>query len=275
MSWVFLTLLSAASFAGMAAIVRHLSTTLPQTELVFFRNALALIFLLPLLLKQKVSLRTPRFGLHLLRAGSGLSAMYLYFYALARLPLADALLLNYTSPLFLALFATLWLREPWTKTKVTAWLLALGGLGLLFHPSGAVFSPAGWVGLASGALAGLALSAVKKMASTEPAARIVTWFALLSTVISAWPLFLRPVTPPEPEEWVWLAAMGLAGSLGQLGITRAVALAPASQVSPLTYSSLLFAAGLGYLVWGELPTSLELAGMGLILAAGVLVSRES
>jgi drug/metabolite transporter (DMT)-like permease len=274
-SWVLLTLLSAASFASMAAIVRHLSTTLPHTELVFFRNALALVFLLPLLLKQRVSLRTPRFGLHLLRAGSGLAAMYLYFYALARLPLADALLLNYTSPLFLALFATLWLRESWTKTRIIAWLFGIAGLGLLFHPSGAVFSSAGLVGLASGALAGLALAVVKKMASTEPAARIVTWFALLSTAISAWPLFLRPMTPPKTEEWLWLLAMGLAGSLGQLGITLAIARAAASQVSPLTYSSLLFAGGIGYLLWGELPTPLELAGMGLILTAGILVSRES
>ncbi|GAB6068351.1 pseudopaline transport inner membrane protein CntI [Methylothermus subterraneus] len=274
MSWIVWALVSAASFAGMAAVVRHLSAALPQAELVFFRNALALLFLLPLLIKQGVSLRTPCFGLHLLRAGSGLAAMYLYFYALARLPLADALLLNYTSPLFLALFATLWLRERWTRTRIAAWLLGAGGLGLVFQPSAAAFSLAGLTGLASGALAGLALTAVKRMAASEPSTRIVTWFALLSTLISALPLLVGPTLAARREEWLWLLAMGLLGSLGQLGITRAVALAPASQVSPLTYSSLLFAGLIGYLLWGERPNVSEAAGMGLILAAGVLVGRE-
>lgn len=113
-SWIFWVLTSAVGFAVMAALVRHLSAVLPQAELVFFRNATALVFLLPLLARQGVSLRTECFGLHLTRAGAGLAAMYLYFHALARLPLTDALLLNFTSPLFVALFATLWLRECWT-----------------------------------------------------------------------------------------------------------------------------------------------------------------
>lgn len=274
MNWVLWALISAAGFAGMAAIVRHLSATLPQTELVFFRNAMALLVLLPLLTRQKASLSTSRFGLHLVRAGSGLLAMYLYFYALARLPLADALLLNYTSPLFLAFFATLWLRERWTKTRIAAWLLGVGGLGLVFHPSSAVFSLAGLVGLASGALAGLALTTVKRLAATEPTTRIVTWFALLSTVFSALPLLLGSKVLPQGEQWLWLLAMGLTGNLGQFGITLAYARAPASQVSPLSYTSILFAGLIGYLVWNELPNLLGAAGMLLILAAGILVSRE-
>ncbi len=274
MNWVLGALVSAAGFAGMAAIVRHLSAALPQAELVFLRNAMALLFLFPLLVRQRVSLRTPRFGLHLVRAASGLLAMYLYFYALARLPLADALLLNYTSPLFLAFFATLWLRERWTKIRITAWLLGMVGLGLLFHPSAAVFSPPGLVGLASGALAGLALTTVKCLAATEPTARIVTWFALLSTGISALPLLAGSGVIPRSEEWFWLLALGFTGSLGQLGITLAYARAPACQVSPLSYTSIFFAGLIGYLFWDELPDPLGLAGMFLILTAGVLVSRE-
>ncbi len=272
--WILWALASAAGFAVMAALVRHLSTAFPQAELVFFRNAMALAFLLPLLIKQKVSLRTPCFRLHLVRASAGLAAMYLYFYALARLPLTDALLLNFTSPLFVALFSTLWLHEGWTVSRIVAYMVGVAGLGLLFRPSSAVFSLAGLAGLASGALAGLALTTVKRMASSEPGARIVVWFALMATAISALPLFTSPKLVPQGEEWLWLLAMGLAGSLGQLGLTLAYAQAPASQVAPLGYTSLLFAGLIGYLFWDELPDPVGLAGMLLILTAGLLVSRE-
>lgn len=272
--WILWALASAAGFAVMATLVRHLSTAFPQAELVFFRNAMALAFLLPLLVKQKVSLRTPCFHLHLVRASAGLAAMYLYFYALARLPLTDALLLNFTSPLFVALFSTLWLHEGWTVSRIVAYMVGVAGLGLLFRPSSAVFSLAGLAGLASGALAGLALTTVKRMAFSEPGTRIVVWFALLATAISALPLFTSPKPVPQGEEWLWLLAMGLAGSLGQLGLTLAYAQAPASQVAPLGYTSLLFAGLIGYLFWDELPDPVGLAGMLLILTAGLLVSRE-
>ena len=105
LSWVAWALLSALSFAAMAACVRLAGQNLPQSEVVFFRNFMALLFLLPLLLQQRVSLRTQVLPLHLLRAAAGLTAMYLYFYALLHLPLANALLLNYTSPLFIAAIA--------------------------------------------------------------------------------------------------------------------------------------------------------------------------
>ncbi|MCF7821463.1 MAG: EamA family transporter, partial [Mariprofundaceae bacterium] len=106
-AWLGFALLSAASLASMAACVRMVSFDLPQTEVVFFRNFIALLILLPLLLRNRVSLRSDRFHLHLLRAISGLTAMYLYFYALKHLHLTDALMLNYTSPIFIALFAVL------------------------------------------------------------------------------------------------------------------------------------------------------------------------
>ena len=106
LGWIGFALISAAGFAVMAACVRVAAAELlPQAEVVFFRNFMALIVLLPLLGQHRVTLRTRRFGLHLLRATAGLSAMYFYFFALAHLPLADALLLNYTSPLFVAAIA--------------------------------------------------------------------------------------------------------------------------------------------------------------------------
>lgn len=272
-AWLGWALLSAASFAAMGACVRIASRGLPAAEVVFFRNFFALLTLLPLALRQGVTLRTRVMHLHLLRAGSGLAAMYLYFHALARLPLADAILLNYTSPLFIMVFAVFWLGEKMTAGQVRALLLGSAGVVLLFHPSGAIASPAGLMGLGSGMLAGLALATVRRLSATEPSARIVLYFALCATAASLLPL-PAVFVPPRPAEWGWLVAVGVLGSIGQLGLTCAYRLAPASQVSPLGYASLLFASLIGFFAWGERPDAPGVLGMLAIVAAGVVVARE-
>jgi drug/metabolite transporter (DMT)-like permease len=272
-AWLGFALLSAASFAAMAACVRMVSFDLPQTEVVFFRNFIALLILLPLLLRNRVSLRSGRFHLHLLRAISGLAAMYLYFYALKHLHLTDALLLNYTSPIFIALFAVLWLKEAWTVSRRWALGLSLVGLALLFQPSTDLFSLPGLLGLASGALAGLALTTVKQLSNSDDPVSIVVWFALISSILSAIPL-LWSFTWPQGMVWIWLLAVGLFGSLGQLGLTWAYQRAPVTQVSPFGYTGLIFAALIGFLVWDELPDILGLTGMLFITSAGIIVARE-
>jgi len=234
---------------------------------------MALLLLLLLLKQQRVSLKTERIGLHLLRTLTGLTAMYLYFYALSHLPLAGAMLLNYTSPLFIAAIATIWLKESWTRPRMLALGLGFAGVLLLFSPSSAIASLAGLMGLASGALAGLALATVKKLSATEPALRTVTWFALLSSLISAVPM-LFDFQWPDATTWGWLIAVGLLANIGQLGLTIAYSKAPATQVSPLGYSSLLFAGLIGYLLWGELPDVWGTAGAVLVTLAGIMVARE-
>jgi len=272
-AWIGFALLSAACFASMAACVRMACIELPQSEVVFFRNFIGLLILLPLMLRNRVSLKTQRFHLHLLRAGAGLAAMYLYFYAINGLHLTDALLLNYTSPIFIALFAVLWLKEAWTNHRRIALLISLIGLGLLFNPTADLVSLPGLLGLASGALAGLALTTGKRLSATDDPVSIVAWFALLSSVVSALPM-LWGFQWPQGTAWGWLLAVGLFGSLGQLGLTWAYQRAPITQVSPLGYSGLLFAGLIGFAAWNELPDIAGLAGMLCIVVAGIIVARE-
>lgn len=272
-SWVGWALLSAASFAVMGACVRIASETLPQSEVVFFRNFMALIFLWPLMSRQGISLKTDIFGMHVWRSLLGLTAMYLYFYALNHLPLASAMLLNYTSPLFISIAAVLWLKERWTRPRALALLLGFAGVLILFHPDSSVASLAGLLGLASGAFAGLALATVKKLSASEPSIRIVTWFALLSSLISAVPMLFE-FRWPESHMWAWLIAIGLFANLGQLGMTTAYSKAAATQVSPFSYSSLVFAGIVGFLAWREIPDLFGLMGTILVALAGIMVARE-
>jgi len=271
--WAVIALASAASFAAMAACVRMACDSLPQSEVVFFRNFMALLLLLPMLWQQKVSLKSERMGLHLMRAGTGLAAMYLYFYALKHLPLAGALLLNYTSPLFLAIIALFWLKERSTRTRTIAVVLGFLGVATLFSPSSSIASFAGLMGLASGFLAGVALATVKRLSSTEPAIRTVTWFALLASLISFVPM-VPEYQWPSVETWGWLIAVGIFANGGQLFLTTAYGMAPVTQVSPLGYTGLIFAGIIGFAVWDEIPGLFALLGAVLIITAGILVTRE-
>jgi len=272
-AWVGFALVSALSFAGMAVGVRLASEHLPLSEVVFFRNFIALLVLMPLVMRNKTSLKTKHFPFHMLRAGAGIIATYFYFYALDNLHVADALLLNYTSPIFIALFAVVWLKEDWTLHRRIALGLSLLGLALLFRPSSDLFSAAGLSGLCSGALAGLALTTVKRLTNTDDPVSIVVWFALLSSLVTAVPMFWF-FEWPTPMAWMWLILVGFCGSLGQLSLTWAYQRAPVTQVSPLGYSSLIFAGLFGYLLWDELTDLIGFIGIVCITIAGIVVARE-
>ncbi len=271
--WAVFAVASACCFAFMAAFVRIAGTELPRSEIIFFRNFIGLLLLLPLVMQQHVSLKTSCIRLHLLRSAAGLTAMVLYFFAIANLPLAGAVLLNYTSPIFVALFASLWLKERLTRSRKLAVMVGIGGVLCLFQPTAAVASLPGLAGLCSGILGGLALTSVKRLSDTEPGTRIVLYFSLLSSVISAVPMLWEFQLPSWPMALVLLGLAGV-GTLGQLLLTHAYKLAPASQVSPLGFTGLVFAGLIGFVFWGEAPDLAMLVGTVLIVSSGILVVRE-
>ena len=199
--------------------------------------------------------------------------MYLYFFALNYLPLADAVLLHYTSPLFVAFFASLLLGERLGVSRKISLFFGFLGVCCLFHPSSAIASLAGLLGILSGVSAGLAQTCLKKLSATESSLLIVTWFALFGTIVSLVPMLFEFIAP-SLIGWVLLLGIGLFGSIAQLSLTRAYSLAPASQVSPLGYFALVFAGIIGFVFWSEIPDIWMLLGTVLIVVAGLLVTRE-
>jgi len=272
-SWVIYAILSAGSTSLMATCVRIASFELPQSEIVFFRNFLGLILLLPLAVNKRLSLRTSRLGLHLIRAIFGFATMYLYFYAISQLPLADAVILVYTYPLFVSFFAFMILGEQLNKNRKVSIIVGFIGVCCLFHPSSAIASIAGLLGLLSGISAGITQISIKKLSTTEPGLLIVIFFAIFGSAFSLVPLLFEFVMP-DFENWMVLMAIGCLGNLSQLSLTRAYKLAPASQVAPLGYSALVFAGLIGFLFWNEIPDYWMLIGTVFVVVAGTLVARE-
>lgn len=269
----FLILSSELMFASMGAAVKAVSVGLPTEVVVFMRNLMGLFFLLPLVYRLgPTGLSTTALHLHMLRALVGVSAMYCFFYALSRLPLADGMLLKMTAPIFMPVVAYWWLKETAPRLAILAVPVGLLGVALVLKPEGDL-SWAALVGLLGGFLAAIAKVTVRRLSRTEPTVRVVFYFGLNALLISAVPLAWAWQTP-TPREWALLAFMGLTGTLGQLMLTRGYAVATASQASPFTYFSVLFGAGYGYLFWGELLDLYFVAGALLIGFAGLLAVRN-
>lgn len=262
-------LLAELMFASMGAAVKLVTADLPSEMAVFMRNAIGLALMMPLVWSSAPGiLKTGIFRFHLLRALAGVSAMYCFFYALAHLQLADGMLLKMTAPLFMPLIAWAWLSESLRKTILLAVAVGFVGVILVLNPEGQ-FNRVALIGLIGGVLASLAKVSLRRLGRTEPSVRVVFYFALLSTLISTIPMFWH-WQQPDATEWGLFGLVGLAGTLGQLLLTRGYAIAAAASVSPFTYCSVLFGAAYGYLFWGETPSLQFVAGALLIFLAGML-----
>lgn len=262
-------------FAAMAAIIKVVSAShLANEDIVFLRNLFGLLALLPWLIRRGIpALSTAYPGLHLLRSAAGLASMYCFFFAIARLPLADVMVLNYTAPLFVPLMALLWLKERVTAHLWAAISLGFMGVVLTLKPGMTIFSPIALVALLSGLLAAVSVVTIRRMAHHEPSTRIVFYYSAVSTLFSLAPLGWA-WQPPTPTQ---LGLMALAGGLatgGQLFMTHGYTLAAAAQIGPFMYAAVVFAAVFGWVFWAEIPDSLSFAGAALVCIAGVLAVRH-
>jgi len=260
-------------FVGMGSLVKLLSENLPSQNILFFRNLFGLLILLPLITKLGFNtLKTDNLKWHFLRSLSGVSAMYCFFYALSELQLADAMLLKISAPLFIPIIAFVWLSEHISLRAIMAILIGFLGVILVLKPTGAVHI-ASIAGLMGGALAALAKVTIRRMSDTEPTSRIVFYFGLISLIIATIPMFWFWQNPNQ-KEWMLLILLGGFGTFGQLFLTKAYTLAPASRIAPFTYSSILFAAAIGWIFWNEIVTLLTVSGAFLIIMAGILIIQE-
>jgi drug/metabolite transporter (DMT)-like permease len=264
-------------FASMGVGIRLVSGELPNAMVVFGRNLVGILLLAPWLLRNGLGdLKTAVPGLHLLRATAGISAMYCFFYAIAELPLGEAMLLKLTAPLFIPLFAMLWLQERVTGLLWVALGIGFAGVVVILDLApdtawGGV-SLVALIGLLGGVFAAVAKVTVRRLSGSEPTTRIVFYFALIGGLISAVPLAWEWQTPTATALGL-LLGIGIAATLGQLALTRGLTLAPASRMGAFGYFSVIFGAAYGWLFWDEPLTLSLLLGTLLIAAGGLLASR--
>ena len=258
-------------FACMGVCVKLASTQYSAAEIVFYRSFINLFFMLVLVKARGIPVKTSLWKLHVQRSGSGCISLILYFYAISMLPLASAVTLSYTSPLFLAVYLVLLGKARLRSGMVFALMLGFLGVVLLLRPTFQADQLLGGViGLASGMVAGLAYFNVRELgARGEAEERIVFYFALVTTVVSTvWMTFFEF----HPVDWRggWLLLGGGSfGTLAQLVMTRAYKRGNTLVSASLAYSTVIFASLFGMALWEETLTVGAWSAIALIVSSGV------
>lgn len=266
------------AFAAMHGGVRYLSVELGlhPFEIAFFRNLFGMFALAPWFLRQGVRpLRTRRPGLHTLRALVNVAAMLLFFMGLALTPIAQVQALSFTAPLFASLLAVVFLGERMNLRRWLALVVGFAGALIIIRPGVAPIDPGSLAVLASAAIWSLAIIIIKTLSRTDSSVTITAYMVLLMTPMSlVAAVFVWQW--PDPWQLVWLAFVGITGTLAQLAMAQALYLADTTTVMPLDFLKLIWGAIMGYTLFNEVPDAGVWIGGGVILAAATYIAyRES
>jgi drug/metabolite transporter (DMT)-like permease len=270
-------LVAAFFFAIMGVLVKIGAQKFSSPELVFYRSFLGLLFIIAVTRIQGLSLATPLLAKHMWRAILGFLSLLLFFYAISELPLATAVTLNYTSPLFMASLLPFFLHERPRKILIIAILLGFSGVVLLLQPS--IHREeliAGLLGLGSGMLAGIVYIHVTQLGRAgEPDWRTVFYFTLVCSIGGALWMLLHHFTPLHWEDIPLLLGIGVVATLAQLAMTRAYRTGNPLVVGSLAYTTVLLASLFGIVLWGETLSADRWLAVGLIILSGVISVRAS
>jgi drug/metabolite transporter (DMT)-like permease len=273
-------LFASFAFAAMGAAVKLASLSYSTSEIVMYRGILGCLMLLPMIRHQGGTLRTAFPKEHLWRSIVGVSSLWLWFYAIAKLPLATAVTLNYMAPIWLSawMFLTAWRRG----MGHTEWPLLLAvaasfiGVTLVLRPAAGMDQ---WLGgaiaIASSVIAAMAYLQVRKLGQMgEPEYRVVFYFSLTMAVagLLGTPFENGFAAPLHPHTWhgvALLVAVGFPALLAQMAMTRAYRLGKVLVIANLQYTGIVFSSLWGMLLWGDSFDWHVWLGMGVILMSGI------
>lgn len=263
-------LTAAAAFSVLAVVFKYVTRTLPPFEMMFARNAGALLFLLTYMKGRGKPLLHPVNGrLLAVRAILGALAMLCYFFALTVLPIAEVVVIHKAAPFVILFLAWAWMGEPVGLRRIGAFVISMTGVLVVFQPG---FNRFGWLlllPLLSAVLSGIAHTTLRKLSETDEPETIVAGFFVGSMAILV-PVMLMegPRLPRGWMEWLLVLSLGLLTAMAQVAMTRAYREAPAGSVALYSYATIPFAAVLALLLFGERPSVPTVGGSLLIIAAG-------
>lgn len=273
-SWM---LVAGLLFGCMGVFVKLGAAYFSYVELVFYRSFFGLLLVYSIMRHQHIRVATQHWRNHLWRGLSGSVALALFFYCITVLPLATAVTLNYTAPLFLTLLTMLVFKDRFHLPLTIAIGVGFCGVVLLLHPTlqQDQLLP-GLLGLISGFLAGVAYLNVKQLAMIgEPDTRTVFYFSLIASLGSGVWIVFDTVHTITPQGFAILLGLGGSATLAQLAMTRAYRTGRTLVVGSLAYSTIVFASLFGMLLWDETLSLGSWLGMAFIIASGVLSLRLS
>ena len=270
-----------ALFTVMFALVKALSDTIPAGQAVFFRSAFAIPVLFAWLMMQgelagAVTVKSKR--AHVWRGFVGTAAMGLNFTAAGFLPLPEITGIGFTTPLLIVVFASVMLGEGMGVYRISAVLVGLIGVLIIVEPrltfgemdpTQDVMMLGVILAISAAACAALAQIQIRKMVQVERASAIIFYFCITASLFSL--STIGTWVWPNLSQFLILILIGILGGVGQIMLTTAYRYAPASVIAPFDYTAMIFALGIGYFAFTELPSAQMILGAGIVIAAGVFV----
>lgn len=262
-------ILSSVFFALMAATVKFLGD-IPLAEKIFFRNLVGILFGLFIVSRNGKKIKANNIKLVLLRSFIGFLGIASYFYAIAQMKMADAVILNKTSPFFVMIFAALFLNEKIKKTQLFSLSFAVLGALFVIKPSfGSEMIPA-LIALSAGILSGISYTLLRHLRKSESSETIVLAFCTFSTLATLPFLFTGRFVVPDLQEVLALFALGIFAVIAQFFVTQAYRFSEAGEVSIYAYSNIVFSVLIGIIIFSEIPDSLSIFGGSAIILAGFI-----
>ena len=265
---------SAAMFACMAVMIRLASSQLHAFEIAFFRNFFGFVFALPLLMHHGMGiLKTDKLSLYVGRCLIGIVSMLCGFYAIVHLPLAKAVTISYSTPLFVTILAVLFLGEMVRLRRWTAVGLGFIGVLVIMRPGADTFDANTLVALTAAVLSAIVAISIKVLSRTEKPDAIVLWTTMLWVPLSLVPaLFVW--TWPTGWTWAWIVAAGFFGTAGHMFWTRALKRGDASMLTPISFMQVPIVALLAWWLFDETVTVWTAVGAAIIFVANAYIAHR-
>ncbi len=277
-------LLASLSFAFMGGFVKLLTTSMPPLEITFFRNSIGVVLIGLTLFNNPLKQIGGKPLLLLFRGVMGFLSLLAYFYIIAYIPLGEAVTYNKLSPIFVAIFAYIFLGEKLSLWALWGVVLGFVGIVLIAKPEGIAFDLYSLLGIFSGIGAALAYTSIRELRNYYDTRAIVLSFMVTGSVVPLVLMLLTPCVPnpkleiffssfvmPSSTDWFYILGMGLFATLSQLLMTKAYELSYAAIVGTISYTNIIFAMIIGIMLGDSFPDNWTLLGVVLVIFSGILV----
>ncbi|CUS49332.1 MAG: DMT superfamily drug/metabolite transporter [Idiomarinaceae bacterium HL-53] len=273
---IIFMILAIFCFALMDVSMKQLTSHLSAFQVSFFRGATSLPFILIWLIARKSvhKIKPHRIGLHAVRGLISIAFLILTVISLRELPLANAYAIFFVAPLLITLLSIPFLGEKVGKHRFAAVGVGFIGVLVMLNPNAMGFFSYGVITALIATLGyAIVMIMVRLMHRTETSESLMFFF-VISLTVGCGLLSLSDWRPILANDYPWLALLGISGAIAQYLLTEAYRQAPPSVLSPFEYTAMIWAVGLGYLIWQELPSTSVLIGALIVIGSGIYISHR-
>lgn len=269
-----LMIIATVLFSVMHASIKHMSSNMHPFEIAFFRNLFGLLVIAPWFIKYGLEpLKTKKIKLHLARSFFNVIAMLSFFYALSIAPLADVASLAFTAPLFASILAVFFLKEIIGIKRIIAIILGFIGAIIVIDPVYSSINNGHILTLLSASVWSVSLIIIKILGRTESSVTITSYMVIIMIPLSGFAAYFYWETPTI-HDLIFLAIIGISGTAAQMLLAQALRQGDTSIIMPFDFLKLIWAVGIGYLFFFEVPSLNTWLGSIIIFLSTIYIANR-